>query len=155
MSALQERQLWWEFTGALWIFCLIVGSFALTLMTLLQPWAPPSFLLPYLVSAFLLNPLGSAALTLVADYRRRVPGDARFFWRHWWHFPLLAIVTWLLAWYLNDGYPFESSSGNPLLTLLAVFTAVHLAWLLLTEYAARRKQRERQPSKLERPFTGS
>jgi hypothetical protein len=115
-------------------------------MVLLQPWAPPSFLLPYLVSAFLLNPLGSAALTLVADYLRRVPSDSRFFWRHWWHFPLLAGLTWMLTGYLNGG--FEVFPGNPLVILLAVFTAVHSAWLILTEYAARRTQRKKQTLKL-------
>lgn len=120
---------------------------------LLQPWTPPSFLLPYLVSAFLLNPVGSAALTLVADYLRRVPSDPRFFWHHWWHFPLLASLTWLLTWYLNGG--FEVFPGNPMITLLAVFTAVHLAWLLLTQYAARRKQPGRQPLKPEQPSTSS
>lgn len=137
MSAVQGWQLWADFADALWVVCLAVGRFVLALMASLQPWSPPSLLIPYLVSSFLLNPLGSAALTLVADYVRRVPGDSRFFWRHWWHFPLLAGATWMVTWYLNGG--FELFPGNPLITLLAVFSTVHLAWLLLTEYAARRK----------------
>jgi len=151
----QGWQLWTDCADALWVVCLVVGRFVLALMASLQPWAPPSFAIPYLVSAFLLNPVGSAALTLVADYLQRIPGDSRFFWGHWWHFPLLAGATWIVTWYLNGGYPFESSPSNPLLTLLAVFTAVHVVWLLITEYAARRKRRERQTSKPEQPSASS
>jgi len=149
VNVLRGCQLWWEYAAAILTFCVVVDRFAFRLTPSLQPWSPPSFVVPYLVSAFLLNPLGSASLTLVADYLRRVPGDARFFWRHWWHFPFLAGATWMVTWYLNWGYPFESSPGNPLLILLAVFTTVHVEWLLLTKYAAQRKRRERQTSKLD------
>jgi len=109
---------------------------------MLQPVDPPSFTIPYLVSLWVLMPIGSLAITAIVDFARRDQYKSRFFWRHCWQVIPLAALTNVLTWFLNNGYPTSSPSPfNPFLVLLAVFTTTHSLWIVLVYFVLDRSSR--------------
>lgn len=102
-----------------------------TVIMLLQPGAPPSYVLPYLLCLWVLTPIGSITITAIVDFVLRGKYNSKFFWRHWWHVIPLVAITFTVTSLLNPGYPMEFAYINPFLALFVVFTATHFLWIVL------------------------
>ncbi len=78
----------------------------------------------------LLLPL-SAIVTLLWDWKHHKVWSERFFWRHWWVFPILAILNYLLGiliWFLVFLWNIFQIIGGVIAMLIA-FAVIHFAWI--------------------------
>jgi len=78
----------------------------------------------------LLLPL-SAIVTLIWDWKHRNAWPDRFFWRHWWMFPILAVLNYflgILIWLLVFLWNILQIIGG-ILAMFIAFAIIHYAWI--------------------------
>jgi len=95
-----------------------------------QPDAPPSYSTPYFIAIWIITPICSILISVFIDILHRRKRRLRIIWRPFWHFLPLILLTYLITWFLNNGYPLGTPLFNPLIVLFFSFSMIHALWFI-------------------------